>query len=128
MILGIGTDIFAASRLAPAALAPEDPFFRRAYTPAEQRKAQGRPDRRQYLAGRFAAKEAIYKSISSCGTEFRPGEIQITDDPDGRPHALLLGGTKAAFEDRWGAGYAIHLSISHEDGIACAFAITEQIE
>ena len=118
MLIGIGTDIFALGRLSPAAANGDDPFFRRAYTPAEQEEAALRENRREYLAGRFAAKEAVYKAVSLCGA----------DDKDGRPRALLLGKTKARFEEQYGPRYRIHISISHEDDCAIAFAVVEQDE
>ena len=128
MIIGIGTDIFALGRLSPAVTNGNDPFFRRAYTSAERAEADLRENRREYLAGRFAAKEAVYKAVSLCGAEFAPGDIQITDDRDGRPRALLLGKTKARFEERYGSRYHLHLSLSHEDDCAIAFAVAEQDE
>lgn len=128
MLIGIGTDIFALGRLSPAAADGNDPFFRRAYTPAEQEEAALRSNRREYLAGRFAAKEAVYKAVSLCGAEFAPGDIQITEDKDGRPQALLLGKTKARFEEQYGPRYRIHISVSHEDDCAIAFAVAEQDE
>lgn len=128
MIIGIGTDIFALRRLAVGAIREEDPFFQRAFTPEEQAEARQRSDRREYLAGRFAAKEAVYKAVSLCGVEFAPGDIQITDDESGHPQALLRGRTKARFEEKYGSRYRLHLSISHEDDCAIAFAVAEQDE
>lgn len=128
MLIGIGTDIFALRRLATGTIREEDPFFQRAFTSEEQTEARQRSNRREYLAGRFAAKEAVYKAVSLCGTEFVPGDIQVTDDRDGRPRALLLGKTKARFEEQYGSRYRIHISISHEDDCAIAFAVAEQDE
>ena len=128
MLIGIGTDIFALGRLSPAATNRNDPFFRRAYTPAEQAEAGLRANRLEYLAGRFAAKEAVYKAVSLCGAEFAPGDIQVTDEGDGRPHVQLLGRTRARLREKFGSQYRIHISISHEDDFAVAFAVAEQDE
>ena len=128
MLIGIGTDIFALGRLSPAATNRNDPFFRRAYTPAEQAEAGLAANRLEYLAGRFAAKEAVYKAVCRCGAEFSPGDIPVTDVRDGRPHALLLGKTKARLEEKYGPRYRIHISISREDDFAIAFAVAEQDE
>ena len=57
-----------------------------------------------------------------------PRDIQVTDDGDGRPHALLLGKTKARLEEKYGPRYRIHISISREDDFAIAFAVAEQDE
>lgn len=125
MIIGIGTDIFATRRLAVGAIREEDPFFQRAFTPKERAEARERSNRREYLAGRFAAKEAVYKVVSLCEVEFAPGDIQITDDKNGHPRVLLLGNTKTRFEEKYGPRYTIHLSLSHEDDCAIAFAVAE---
>lgn len=123
MIIGIGTDLFRCDRIVPAALADGDAFLERVYTERERAQACSRPSRHEYLAGRFCAKEAIYKAISACGEAFHPGDIEVVDNADGRPLAQLHGRTKRAFEDRVEAAYEIEISISYDDGCACAFAI-----
>lgn len=128
MIVGIGTDLFRYSRLAPEPLEPNDPFFRRAFTSAEQLQASERSTRFEYLAARFSAKEAIYKAISICGEEFHPGDIEIIDDEDGQPHARLSGKTKRRFERFIASSYSIHISLSHEDDHVLAFALVHTQE
>lgn len=123
--MGIGTDVFAVKRLADAAIREEDAFFKRAYTPEEKKTAGTVSDRRAWLAGRFAAKEAVYKAVSGCGVEFCPGDVCIVMRARGEPQACLRGKTKARFEQVYGPDYSIHLSISHEDKLAVAFAVAE---
>lgn len=123
--MGIGTDVFAVKRLADAAIREEDAFFKRAYTPEEKKTAGTVSDRRAWLAGRFAAKEAVYKAVSGCGVEFCPGDVCIVMGARGEPQACLRGKTKARFEQVYGPDYSIHLSISHEDKLAVAFAVVE---
>lgn len=123
--MGIGTDVFAVKRLADAAIREEDAFFKRAYTPEEKKTAGTVSDRRAWLAGRFAAKEAVYKAVSGCGVEFCPGDVCIVMGARGEPQACLRGKTKARFERVYGPDYSIHLSISHEDKLAVAFAVAE---
>lgn len=112
-------------RLADAAIREEDAFFKRAYTPEEKKTAGTVSDRRAWLAGRFAAKEAVYKAVSGCGVEFCPGDVCIVMGARGEPQACLRGKTKARFEQVYGPDYSIHLSISHEDKLAVAFAVAE---
>lgn len=123
--MGIGTDVFAVKRLADVAIREEDAFFKRAYTPEEKKTAGTVSDRRAWLAGRFAAKEAVYKAVSGCGVEFCPGDVCIVMGARGEPQACLRGKTKARFEQVYGPDYSIHLSISHEDKLAVAFAVAE---
>lgn len=127
MIIGIGTDIFDVKRLSEAAILEDDPFFLRAFTEKERAQSNLQTRRHEYLAGRFCAKEAVYKSISACETEFCPGDIEIIDDENGKPCSKLFGRTKEKFESVFGTDYVIHISISHETEIVSAFAVTEKL-
>lgn len=125
MVIGIGTDVLRPPRLAASSLEPGDAFFERAFTPAEREQAAGRADAHEYLAGRFAAKEAAYKAIAECGKEFHPGDFEILDDANGHPHATLRGRTAEEVERAWGPGVAVLVSISHEDDLTSAFALAQ---
>lgn len=127
MIIGIGTDIFDVKRLSETAISNGDPFLMRAFTEKERAQADLQSRRHEYLAGRFSAKEAVYKSISACECEFRPRDIEIIDDENGRPCSKLFGETKEKFEAVFGKDYLIHISISHETETVSAFAVTEKI-
>ena len=90
MICGIGVDMVTVSdmerrvaRMSPGALA-------RMFTPAEIEASLARGNRRaEYLATRFAAKEAVYKALApSLGKgrlELR--RIEILNRADGSPYA-----------------------------------------
>lgn len=74
------------------------------------------------LAARFAAKEALAKSLGA------PAGLSWTDatvvkDDAGRPH-LHVAGTVAARADSLGVD-SFHLSLSHDAGIASAVVIAE---
>lgn len=126
MIIGIGTDIFLISRLFPLLSEPKDPFWLRSYTEAERKQASVRPCPAQYLATRFAGKEAVFKAISCITEEFEPGHIQILDSDAGKPYVtlhpslmhklLLYTGTEEI---------TIHLSLSYENEYALATAVAE---
>jgi holo-[acyl-carrier-protein] synthase len=126
MLLGIGIDLFAIQRLAPQALDAKDPFLLRAYTPREREQAQVRQMPLYYYATRFAGKEAVYKAISFCGEEFHPGEIEILNDADGKPHASISGRTAerlAACTN--GGAYTVFISLSYDADYASAIAVVE---
>jgi len=61
--------------------------------------------------------------VKALGTGFRgfwPCDIEITHDEFGKPHVILHGAVKKA------AGTAIvHISISHNETDAIAFAVAE---
>ena len=125
MIIGIGTDLFDVSRISLQAIRDDDPFLRRSFTAAECAQASQREIPLYYYATRFAGKEAVYKAISQCKLEFRPSEIEILDDSDGRPHVHLNGDTAQEFT-RMVAEYRIFLSLSFEKDLVSAFAVIER--
>lgn len=102
MIEGIGTDIIAHSRikleLAKIILASQEQEI------FEQLKTQKR--KIEYLASRFAAKEAIIKATNYKG---HLQKIIILNDDDGKPYSN--------FDN-------VLLTISHDEDYSVAFAIS----
>lgn len=120
MIFGIGTDILLVSRMRVLENYEKDPFFTAVFTDKEMNEAASRDDKAIYLAGRFAAKEAIYKCLNlSCDVRFN--EIEVYTDSNGAPKARLYG----ALLEYANANQIshIHISISHETEYAVAYAI-----
>ena len=93
-IIGHGIDLIECSRIARVLDNHGQRFLNRVLTPAEQLRAKRFKDVIPFIAGRWAAKEAILKVI---GTGWR-GKIAWTDmeilpDELGRPVATLSGET-----------------------------------
>lgn len=80
-----------------------------------------RADKRQFLAGRFAAKEALIKALAGL-LEQRPRycEIQILPDDSGQPVVKLSIPSENL------RGYTFQVSISHEKNYAVAMASAEK--
>lgn len=74
------------------------------------------------LAGRFAAKEALMKALGDA-TGVTWHDMEVVSDSHGNP-SMRLTGTAAAIADRRGITN-IHLSMSHDAGIAIAQVIVE---
>lgn len=96
-------------------------FLANGWTAAEQRDAQGSLER---IAARWAAKEAVMKSLR-CGLgDLDPLDIEILTELDGSPRVVLhreaLFAAEALGVARW------HVSLCHEDGWAAALAIAER--
>jgi len=118
---GIGADLCPVARLAKAL--PR--IGRRAFTPGELKAAQGRADAAEFLAGRWAAKEAILKALGTGIAGVAPmNEIEIGTGSRGAP-GVKLSAAAAKRVAALGAG-AIHLSISHAGGFALAFCWIER--
>lgn len=74
------------------------------------------------LAARFAAKEALAKALGApVGLQWQDATIRRGDD--GRPH-LQVTGTVAARAEAMGV-HAMHVSLSHDAGVASAVVVAE---
>lgn len=111
MIIGIGTDIVSIARIAQAMQNPA--FVHRILTHAEQHR-QLTPE---YVAGRWAAKEAIKKAFPELNSWH---QVQILNEPNQPPIAAIC---HPGFQSE---NHYIHLSISHERDLAIAFAVIDR--
>ena len=76
------------------------------------------------LAGKFAAKEALYKALHVDGSVRHAlsfHEAEIFNEPNGRPAFLFYGALATLL-----SGTKVHLSISHDGAIATAFVVIER--
>ncbi len=69
--------------------------------------------RNDFRLGRWAAKQALARSLVERGAMLAPADIQVLAAPDGAPEALVLGGY---------AGASVSLSHSGDAGFAVACA------
>lgn len=124
MILGIGTDIVSVKRLQTNLGKYGDRFAQRILAEREFDQYQRSARAANFLAKRFAAKEAMAKAI---GTGFRDGislgHIAVTNDELGKPQIVCTGHALEAIA-RMGVT-ACHLSISDEQDYAIAFVTLE---
>jgi len=116
MIVGTGVDITEVRRLRQAVDKWGEAFLNRIFTAQELENARTRVSRYQHLAGRFAAKEAVFKALGDKNLNWK--EVQILNHPDGRPYCQILKRTRASYD--------IHISISHVKSYAVASAIVAQ--
>jgi len=117
-----GVDLVECHRLAEVIDRHGERFLRRVFTPGEL--AYCRPRKRciEHLAGRFAAKEAVFKVL---GTGWRGGiawtDVEVVHDDAGRPRVVLSGRCREV-ADALGLS-TILLSITHTANHAMASAI-----
>jgi holo-[acyl-carrier protein] synthase len=124
MIVGIGLDIVETARFGQALSRHGGRFESRVYTPAEVRVCSRRADRVQAFAARFAAKEACLKALGTGwaqGLTFR--HIEVRSGSGGRPEIHLTENAAARAKDL--GVRAIHLSITHQPGVAAAVVVLE---
>ena len=120
MIVGIGIDIIEVSRVRGVLERHGDRFLRRIYSPEEIESVRGNRD--QYLAARFAAKEAAFKAL---GTGWNQGvrwvDVQVENLASGQPVVHLSGGALTRAQEL-GATHS-HISITHTAEYAAAQVI-----
>ena len=115
MIVGLGIDVVDVSRF-EATLARSPALRERLFTVAERQHSPAS------LAARFAAKEALAKALGApAGLHWVDAEVHT--DHNGRP-SLQLSGSVAARAQSLGAA-SVHLSLSHDAGIASAVVVVE---
>ena len=116
MIIGLGSDIVDARRIERAMERHGDRFLDRIFTATERAKADGRANRVETYAKRFAAKEACSKAL---GTGFRSGvfwrDMGVVNLPSGRPTMQLTGGALKRLQAITPAGCSARIDITLTD-------------
>jgi len=115
MIIGIGVDLVDIPRF-ERSIERTPKLMARLFTAAEQTLKP------HSLAARYAAKEALIKALGgSEGVHWT--DIEVASEPSGRPVFALSGETAATVAARGIA--TVHLSLSHDAGLATAYVIAE---
>jgi holo-[acyl-carrier protein] synthase len=121
-VVGIGTDIIECLRIAQMIERHGELFLRRVYTDREVMYCSARKAATQHYAGRWAAKEAVLKSL---GTGWSGGiqwtDIEVRNEVGGAPRIALAGKARELCEER--RIMEIMISISHCRSHATAYAL-----
>jgi len=118
MIIGTGVDITEVKRVKDAVEKWGKGFLHRVFTDEELENAKTKGSLYQYLAGRFAAKEAVFKALGDSRLNWK--EVQVLNDKEGKPYCAILNGRSKKIE--------VHVSISHVKNYAVAQAIITEKE
>lgn len=116
MIIGTGVDITEVRRLRQAIEKWGDEFLKRIFTSEELVHAKTCTSFYQHLAGRFAAKEAVFKALGEPDLTWK--DVEILNDAEGKPNCVILTAKKKQVD--------VHISISHVKNYAVANAIITQ--
>ncbi len=115
MIIGVGIDVVDVARFGTT-LTRTPALRERLFTPTELARPLAS------LAARFAAKEALAKALGApAGLHWVDAEVHT--DETGRP-SLVMRGSVARRAAELGAR-RVHVSLSHDAGIASAVVILE---
>jgi len=124
MILGTGVDLAEVPRIRSSVERYGQRFVQRIFTPLEIAYVEGKANRFERYAARFAAKEAGMKAI---GTGWKRGvlwrDFEVSNLPSGAP-TLRLHGVAAQIAEKMGVR-RIALSLTHTAELAMAHVILE---
>mgnify|MGYP000925346753 FL=1 len=115
----IGVDIIEIGRIKRACARKN--FVYRLFTLRELEGIKGKRSFYAHLAGKYAAKEAVVKASGTVFRNMKWKDVEILNQPSGKPVVILSGKAKKVFEEK---NYkSIDVSISHCREYAIAFAV-----
>jgi holo-[acyl-carrier protein] synthase len=121
-VVGHGVDAVDIDRFRRV-LARRPGLAPRVFTDAEQAYAASCADPSPRLAVRFAAKEAVLKSMGAGIGAASLRDVEVVRGTDGAPH-LALGASAAALARDKGIS-RFHVSLTHTDTLAVASVVAE---
>jgi len=123
MIRGVGIDLIEVDRVA-VKIGKEMGFREWVFSKNEINYCEGKANKFEHYAARFAAKEAFFKAIGTgWAKDTAFNEIEITNNHEGKPEISFLGKTAASMaEMKLGK---MSVSLSHLKTMASAIVIIE---
>lgn len=131
MILGIGTDICDIRRIEEAIEKFGERFLDRIFTEFEQDYCESKSGKSSYYAKRFSGKEAVAKALATSKSgALSWTDVEVRNDPSGRPQVLLSGSAEKRLSEITPSGYtaSVHLSLSDDYPYSQAYAIVEALK
>ncbi|MCK6447958.1 MAG: holo-ACP synthase [Planctomycetes bacterium] len=123
-ILGLGLDLCQIARIEDVLARRGERFAARVFTAGERAYCERKKEKAASYAGRFAVKEAVMKLLGTGWTRgVRWVDIEVVRKPGSAPEVLLHGAT-ARIAERKGIA-RIHVTITHDAGLAAAVAVAE---
>ena len=119
-VVGVGIDAVDVERFRTV-LGRRQRLAERVFTDAERAEAAGRHDPVPGLAARFAAKEAVMKSLSVGLGAFDFADVEVVRGESGAPALRVIGRAATLAEQRSVSGW--HVSLTHTATVAMAIAI-----
>ena len=113
-VKNIGVDLVEIKRFRKMPYKSNQSFYQKIFTAKEIKYCLSKADPYQHFAARFAAKEAVLKTLNQ--SVYRAKNIEIINDKDGAP-VVKTGSRKK-----------ILISLSHSDEYAIAFALCQEVK
>jgi holo-[acyl-carrier protein] synthase len=120
MVLGVGIDIIEIDRIKESIDKFGDQFLNKVFTKKEIEYSVSKANKYQHFAARFAAKEAIYKALSSDTNKvYSWQDVEIYNEVNGLPKVKLFGSLK----DYLNEDKELKISMSHSQNYVTCVAI-----
>jgi len=127
MILGLGLDIVQIVRIKNINSTFGDNFLKKIYTSGEIyqiNSISSSKKKEEFLAKRFAAKEAFSKALGTGIGRIKFNEIEVCNDDNGKPKITRTDKINQLIKELFTVeNYQINLSIADDAGIAQAIVI-----
>lgn len=124
MILGTGIDLVEVTRIRDSLERFGERFLKRVLLPDEAGYCMSHRDPAPFVAGRFAAKEAISKAFGTgIGSQLGWLDMEVCRKESGEPFVVLHGEGLKLLAAR--NGRSLHLSLTHTANYAAAVALLE---
>ena len=124
MILGTGIDLVEVPRIRSSLEKFGERFLKRILCPNEIAYCLSHKEPAPFVAGRFAAKEAISKAFGTgIGSQLGWLDMEVCHKESGEPFVVFHGGGQKLLAER--GGRRVHLSLSHTANHATAIAVLE---
>ncbi len=113
LIVGVGVDVLRIERIDPK-------LSRKILTDLEMKEFESRKNKMEYLAGRFALKEAFFKALGTGidGNSFK--DVEFITGSNGKPQMAVYKDFPVVFN-------FVHISLSH-DFVVVALVVLEKVE
>lgn len=121
--VSIGIDIVDVERI-ERILNEKPRFIERYFSQNEISLIKDKKNLARHVAGRFAGKEAVVKSMGTGIKGFSLKEVEILNDKNGRPYVNLNGKAKEVAESLNVKEFAVSISYSGKTAVASAVALT----
>jgi len=123
MVLGLGIDIIEIDRIKQSIETYGEKFLNKIFTKNEIEYSITKPNQYQHFAARFAAKEAIYKALSSDTNQvYSWQDVEIYNEKNGLPKVKFYGALKNYLNEN----KQIKISMSHSEHYVTCVAILYQ--
>lgn len=121
-VIGVGVDIVEVNRIEAAIKRFGDRFLKKIFTDTEIKYCNTGKVACQHFAGRFATKEAVYKTLNiDCVIKWT--EIEIRNSEQGQPYVVLHDKVKKIAKEKNISSILVSISHIKTRAVASAMAV-----